>query len=126
MAATQATSPPPDSVVSGPESHRNAQGDEPRRERPTCSVWAAFDQMQLCYTVIPQVKHYYRYGTFRDCSEARADFNFCLKMKTKNRLDAEREMQEREDAKYDKKINERPSRDIWELRTEPPHNFPPA
>ncbi|TPX70830.1 hypothetical protein SpCBS45565_g01485 [Spizellomyces sp. 'palustris'] len=92
----------------------------------TCSVWAAFDKMQLCYTVLPQVKHYYRYGSWRDCSEAREEFNFCLRMKGKNRKEAERLIREREEAKYDKKINERPSRAVWELRTEPPPNFPPA
>ncbi|KAI8921966.1 hypothetical protein DFJ77DRAFT_444801 [Powellomyces hirtus] len=114
--------------MSIPQRQRQAPinaGDDEKKEY-TCSVWSAFDKMQLCYTVIPQVKNYYRYGTFRDCSEARADFNFCLKMKGKNRVEAERMIKEREETRYDKKVNERPSRDIWELRTEPPRDFPPA
>ncbi|KAJ3182291.1 hypothetical protein HDU85_003334 [Gaertneriomyces sp. JEL0708] len=87
--------------------------DEPKSY--SCSVWAAFDKMQLCYTVIPQVKHYYRYGTFRDCSEAREDFQFCLKMKRKSKGEAERLIREREESKYEKKVTERPSRSVWEV-----------
>ncbi|KAI8591910.1 hypothetical protein BDZ88DRAFT_449912 [Geranomyces variabilis] len=94
--------------------------------RPTCSLWTAFDKMQLCYTAIPQVKHYYRYGTFRDCSAAREEFNFCLKTKGKGRAVAERMIREREETRYDIKVHERPSKSVWELRTEPPPNFPPA
>ena len=52
-------------------------------------VWAAFDTFQLCYTVIPQAKHYYRYGTFRDCSKARQDLLFAMSLKTKSQTEAE-------------------------------------
>ncbi|KAJ3326528.1 hypothetical protein HDU76_012837 [Blyttiomyces sp. JEL0837] len=89
------------------------------------TVWAAFDKLQLCYTVIPQVKHYYRYGTLRDCTEARKDFTFAMSIKSKNRTEALRLVKEREEMKYHKKVAERPSIGVWELRTEPPPDFPP-
>ena len=47
----------------------------------TCSVWEAFDQMQLCYTMVPQIKNYYRYGEWKDCSKFREKFYFCLSTK---------------------------------------------
>ncbi|KAJ3158808.1 hypothetical protein HDU86_002491 [Geranomyces michiganensis] len=109
-------SPPPSVITTTTSSDK----------RPTCSLWTAFDKMQLCYTAIPQIKHYYRYGTFRDCSAAREEFNFCLKTKGKGRAAAEKMIREREETRYETKVNERPSKGIWELRTEPPPNFPPA
>ncbi|KAJ3133500.1 hypothetical protein HDU90_005820 [Geranomyces variabilis] len=81
--------------------------------------------MQLCYTAIPQVKHYYRYGTFRDCSAAREEFNLVLKQRAKA-APLQRMIREREETRYDIKVHERPSKSVWELRTKPPPNFPPA
>ncbi|KAI9205634.1 uncharacterized protein BJ171DRAFT_501024 [Polychytrium aggregatum] len=101
-------------------------GDTADSTPAACSVWDAFDKMQLCYTLIPQVKHYYRYGNFRDCTADREEFNFCLKMKMKSRPVAEKLIRERRDLKYQQKITERSSLDIWELRSSPPENFPPA
>ncbi|KAI9342188.1 hypothetical protein DFJ73DRAFT_530884 [Zopfochytrium polystomum] len=90
------------------------------------SAWAAFDTMQLCYTVIPQARHYYRYGTFRDCARARRDFVFAMSLKGLSRAEAERRVVEREVEHYVKKVTERPSRDVWELRDAPPVGFPPT
>ncbi|KAI8823280.1 hypothetical protein BJ741DRAFT_541639 [Chytriomyces cf. hyalinus JEL632] len=42
------------------------------------SVWAAMDTLQLCYTPIPQIKHYYRYGTLRGCSSAHCELFFAM------------------------------------------------
>jgi hypothetical protein len=47
-----------------------------------CSLWEAFDQMQLCYTMIPQIKNYYRYGEWKDCSRFKNKFYLCLSTKT--------------------------------------------
>ncbi|KAJ3296679.1 hypothetical protein HK104_001358 [Borealophlyctis nickersoniae] len=100
--------------------------DQQQEEKEyTCSVWSAFDEMQLCFTVVPQVKHYYRYGTFRNCSEALENFKFCASMKGKPRAEAQRLIKEREEAKYDKKIHDRSSKAVWTLRSQPPPNFPP-
>ena len=51
-------------------------------ENEKCSLWDAFDQMQLCYTLIPQIKNYYRFGEWKDCSRFKEKFMFCLSTKT--------------------------------------------
>ncbi len=51
-------------------------------EEEKCSLWEAFDQMQLCYTMIPQIKNYYRYGEFKDCSKLKDKFYLCFSTKT--------------------------------------------
>ena len=50
------------------------QSDEPVTKRQNDTFIAAFDKLQLCYTVFPQLKHYYRYGELRDCSKERKIF----------------------------------------------------
>ncbi|KAI9347212.1 hypothetical protein BDR26DRAFT_834318, partial [Obelidium mucronatum] len=89
------------------------------------SVWAAFDTFQLCYTVIPQMKSYYRYGTFRDCTQARKDLLFAMSLKAKDKQEALMIVRDREQSKYNAKITTRSSTNVWTLRTEPPPNFPP-
>ncbi|KAJ3013391.1 UNVERIFIED_CONTAM: hypothetical protein HDU68_000717 [Siphonaria sp. JEL0065] len=89
------------------------------------SVWTAIDNLQLCYTVIPQMKHYYRYGTFRDCTEARKEVMFAVRMKGKTNEEAKMIVKDREESKFQAKITERSSCNVWTLRTEPPPNFPP-
>ncbi|KAI8611972.1 hypothetical protein BC830DRAFT_1068192 [Chytriomyces sp. MP71] len=89
------------------------------------SVWAAIDTLQLCYTAIPQAKHYYRYGTFRDCAPARKELAFALSLKAKSIEEATQLVKEREENKFKAKLTQRTSDGIWKLRTEPPPNFPP-
>lgn len=54
----------------------------------TCSLWKAFDDMQLCYTIAPQVKHYYRFGTLKDCKDLTDEFKFCWQTKRKSAIEA--------------------------------------
>ncbi|KAJ3130906.1 hypothetical protein HK100_007209 [Physocladia obscura] len=89
------------------------------------SLWTALDNVQLCYTVIPQMKHYYRYGTFRNCADARRELSFAFSLKGKSEEEQIEITRQREDAKFEKKITERSSSAVWTLRTEPPPNFPP-
>ena len=49
-----------------------------------CSLWEAFDKLQLCTTISPQMKNYYRYGELRDCRLEREDFSFCWNVRYKN------------------------------------------
>ncbi|KAI8909018.1 hypothetical protein EDD86DRAFT_148120 [Gorgonomyces haynaldii] len=53
----------------------------------TCSLWEAFDKLQLCYTIAPQMKHYYRFGAFKDCQELRDEFNFCWTARGKTNVE---------------------------------------
>ncbi|KAI8808665.1 hypothetical protein BJ742DRAFT_808241 [Cladochytrium replicatum] len=92
----------------------------------TCSLWSAFDKMQLCYTLLPQSRYYYKYGTLKDCTAAREEFFFCARMKSKPRAVAAQLIQEREEAKRIKKIVHRPSQGVWEIREAPAEDFPPS
>lgn len=65
------------------------------------SVVEAFDKMQLCYTVFPQLKHYYRFGELRDCSKERKYFNDCLvKKKTDSKGDDDDDQPDRPSSQY--------------------------
>ncbi|KAJ3281720.1 hypothetical protein HDU79_010534 [Rhizoclosmatium sp. JEL0117] len=77
------------------------------------SVWRALDTLQLCYTVIPQMKHYYRYGTFRDCAQARRDLTFAMSLKSKSEEEAMAIVRERDETHYRTKITERSSIGVW-------------
>jgi Protein of unknown function (DUF3128) len=83
-----------------------------------CSLLKAFDNLQLCFTVFPQAKHYYRYGEFKDCRIAREEFSFCLSTKTLSKQDALAKIAERNAEKSKKNKENRPSVEagIWELR----------
>ncbi|KAI9027885.1 hypothetical protein DFJ74DRAFT_660776 [Hyaloraphidium curvatum] len=81
-----------------------------------CSAWEAFDRMQLCYAILPQVRHFYRYGSRKDCSAAREEFSFCMSLKPLSQAEAEKRMAEREAMKQRKMTTERPSKSIWKIR----------
>ena len=49
------------------------------------TIIRAFDKLQLCFTVFPQLKHYYRYGELRDCTKERLHFAHILSIKTKSK-----------------------------------------
>jgi hypothetical protein len=48
----------------------------------TCSLMQAFDRLQLCFTVFPQMTEYYRFGRLKECRIEREDFNFCWSTKS--------------------------------------------
>ncbi|RKO83508.1 hypothetical protein BDK51DRAFT_18619, partial [Blyttiomyces helicus] len=81
----------------------------------SCSVVQAFDDLQLCFTIGPQVKHLYRYGSFRNCGFLYDEFVFCSLMKSKSESEAQRLLRERREAQYENKIVERPSREVWKV-----------
>jgi hypothetical protein len=70
----------------------------------------------------PQLKNYYIYGSFKDCQTLVEDFNFCFKTKSMTAEDAHvqfsltlREIIARESLRYNKKLRERPSLQVWEV-----------
>jgi hypothetical protein len=69
-----------------------------------------------------QFNHYYQYGQTNDCRDEWDDTVFCLSLKLKKPYVAEALFQERETIL--KASGKRPQ-PFWELRNEPPHNFPP-
>ncbi|KAL2915429.1 hypothetical protein HK105_205045 [Polyrhizophydium stewartii] len=98
---------------------------ENHEEPLTCSMWAAADNLQLCYTALPQLKNYYRYGKWKDCTPLREELFFCWSLRSMPAAAAQAAMRARAEAKDHAKFKQRPSLDVWELRTEPPPNFPP-
>ena len=87
----------------------------------TCSLWTAFDKMQLCFTLAPQVfkidklKNYYRYGEWKSCQNLIDEFQFCWSMKSLSDKQIHKEVTEREQQKYNKKTRQRPSVGIWQV-----------
>lgn len=90
-----------------------------------CSMWKAFDEVQLCYMAAAQARHYYRHGSFRDCSVAREKFMFCAGLAMKPKDVQEKMLDDKAREHYFNKIINRPSATVWKLRTEPPRDFPP-
>ncbi|KAI8918698.1 hypothetical protein BC831DRAFT_482892 [Entophlyctis helioformis] len=89
---------------------------QPLEQEPlTCSAWDAFDKAQLCFTVGPQFKHFYRFGTWKDCSPLVSDFTFCWSLRNKSEADAQQLLRERAEKKLLGKTVQRPSIDIWEV-----------
>ncbi|TPX33761.1 hypothetical protein SmJEL517_g03457 [Synchytrium microbalum] len=91
----------------------------------TCSAWAAFDALQLCFTPLPQLRHYYRYGSWKDCAPPRKEFLFCIQMKSKTADEGQKLIGERHQEKERRKFEDRPSIGVWKLRESPPPDFPP-
>ncbi|TPX44934.1 hypothetical protein SeMB42_g04161 [Synchytrium endobioticum] len=90
-----------------------------------CSAWAAMDALQLCFTPLPQLRHYYRYGAWKSCSAYRKEFVFCLQMKGKSHEDAQDLIKEYHEDKLKKKFQQRSSVGVWQIRDKPPADFPP-
>ena len=66
--------------------------------------------------LIPQTRHYYRYGTFKDCSWTREEFMFCYNVrKKKDQQEARWLYKEYLDNKEYKKRYERESSDVWKV-----------
>ncbi|ORE04245.1 hypothetical protein BCV72DRAFT_18973 [Rhizopus microsporus var. microsporus] len=81
-----------------------------------CSVIDAFDGLFNCYRVKEQAKHYYRYGTRKDC-EAKWDFlSLCFSTKLKSAEQADAMLKAYRQAEEEKKVGRPSSEDIWERR----------
>ncbi|KAG0737296.1 hypothetical protein G6F57_001284 [Rhizopus arrhizus] len=81
-----------------------------------CSAIDAFDAVFNCYRVKEQAKHYYRYGTKKDC-EAKWDyFSVCFSTKLKSAEKADAILKAHREATEEKKTGGPSSEDIWERR----------
>ncbi|KAI8897636.1 hypothetical protein BC833DRAFT_526834 [Globomyces pollinis-pini] len=98
---------------------------EDKEELRSCSVMTAFDKLQLCYTISPQMTYYYRYGKIKDCSRLQSELTFCVSTKAMSRKDAHDAIVKRELENDLAKTTQRPSLDVWDLREKPLENFPP-
>ncbi|KAL7751698.1 hypothetical protein RI367_002697 [Sorochytrium milnesiophthora] len=91
----------------------------------TCSMADAFDALIMCNSLRQQALHYYRYGEGKKCGDKWEDFKFCLSVKAKSAEVGAQMVRERKEKQRQELAKKPSSLDVWELRTEPPANFPP-
>ncbi|KAG9288730.1 hypothetical protein G9A89_004349 [Geosiphon pyriformis] len=96
------------------------------QDKTDCKVTKSFDAMIGCWGLVSQVKSYYRYGEQNPCTQQWEDLKFCFKVKTRPDKVRKQLVQEREREKAECKYRGKNSLDIWELREQPPPNFPPV
>ncbi|WRT69233.1 uncharacterized protein IL334_006217 [Kwoniella shivajii] len=83
------------------------------------------DEFLMCYALAPQLRSMYRFGEFRDCTWKWEDFKYCLSLKSEDE-EARRELWVKRRAEWwAKRRVSGSSEDVWDVRSEPLHNFPP-
>ncbi|CAG8514478.1 1361_t:CDS:2 [Paraglomus brasilianum] len=96
------------------------------QDEPTCSLRQEFDTMFYCYSIGGQATNYYRYGTRKDCKRYRDNLRFCWRTKFMNSEEKKKAFKERAEQKEEKLKDGPNCLDIWELREQPPVDFPPV
>nr|XP_018259349.1 uncharacterized protein I303_08277 [Kwoniella dejecticola CBS 10117]OBR81507.1 hypothetical protein I303_08277 [Kwoniella dejecticola CBS 10117] len=77
-------------------------------------------------SLAPQLRSMYRYGEFRDCTWKWEDFKYCLSLKSEEG-DVRRKLWIKRRAEWwAKRRVGGSSEDVWDMRSEPPPNFPPV
>ncbi|KAG2263212.1 hypothetical protein Bca4012_015163 [Brassica carinata] len=78
------------------------------RRRVSCTK--CFDALWFCYSPFYQMQQYYRVGKLDDCTKKFSDLFDCLSLKTKTISEAEKIMEEQEQAEA--------AKHIWIMRTQ--------
>lgn len=85
-------------------------------EGEACSIWHEFDQLQLCFTLSPQLKNYYKYGKWRSCGTEKARFMACINDKSLSKQDQIKSFSKRNIDNQIHKITNRSTKGvIWEV-----------
>ncbi|WWC72938.1 uncharacterized protein I206_106902 [Kwoniella pini CBS 10737] len=84
------------------------------------------DEFLMCYALAPQLRSMYRYGEFRDCTWKWEDFKYCLSLKSEEEETRRKLWIKRRAEWWAKRRVEGSSEDVWDMRSEPPPNFPPV
>ncbi|KAF9920780.1 hypothetical protein FBU30_009290 [Linnemannia zychae] len=83
----------------------------------------AMNQLAACSSLGANIRNYYRYGTFKDCSARYDHLKFCLSLKTKSSQVAQ-VMIQRRDAQIRAQKKRLPnSEDVWTVRSHPPEEL---
>ncbi|KAF9154174.1 hypothetical protein BGX21_004534, partial [Mortierella sp. AD011] len=77
----------------------------------------ALNQLAICSSLGANVRNYYRYGTYRSCTDKYDHVKFCLSVKTKSSQVAQVMIQKREAEIRAKKRSLPSSEDVWTART---------
>ncbi|KAK6906191.1 hypothetical protein I204_00995 [Kwoniella mangroviensis CBS 8886] len=83
------------------------------------------DEFLMCYALAPQLRSMYRYGEFRDCTWKWEDFKYCLSLKSDDEEMRRKLWIKRRAEWWAKRRVDGSSEDVWDVRSEPPKNFPP-
>ncbi|KAG0223649.1 hypothetical protein B0O80DRAFT_147434 [Mortierella sp. GBAus27b] len=83
----------------------------------------ALNQLMACSSLGSNIRNYYRFGSYRDCSDKYDHLKFCLSIKTKSSQVAQVMIQKRVAELKAKKRGEPSSEDVWTARTHPPEEL---
>jgi hypothetical protein len=82
---------------------------------PDCSLLDSINKIQTCFTVIPQLKNYYRFGELRQCQWEIQEFRFCWKIKSLEKQERIEKVKEKREELYRDKVYKRASSSVWEI-----------
>ncbi|XP_031473784.1 uncharacterized protein LOC116246188 [Nymphaea colorata] len=94
-------------AVTTGSSPNEEQGDGGTNPRPQLSCTKCFDALWFCYSPVYQMKQYYRYGVFDNCSDKWNALFDCFQLKTKRSSEVQEILESREKSKPH----------IWSYRT---------
>ncbi|KAF9982751.1 hypothetical protein BGZ65_002543 [Modicella reniformis] len=83
----------------------------------------ALNGLISCSSLGSNIRNYYRYGTYRNCTDKYDHLKFCLSIKTKSSEVAQVMIQRRDAELRAKKKNQPNSEDVWTARTHPPEEL---
>ncbi|EGF82117.1 hypothetical protein BATDEDRAFT_86853 [Batrachochytrium dendrobatidis JAM81] len=98
--------------------------DDDLDQEYSCSVLGLFNDAQICYTMLPQLKSYYRYGTWKDCSPQWKEFRLCVSLQATPKKEKQEILRAHAKLKKLEKFQQRSSLDVWKLREQPLPSFP--
>ncbi|OSX62715.1 hypothetical protein POSPLADRAFT_1140715 [Postia placenta MAD-698-R-SB12] len=85
-----------------------------------------FDDFLACNIMGVQLKSLYRYGHMSVCDHKLDDFKFCMSIKNMHPEEKRDAWIHRRAEWWARRRLERSSEDVWDIRTEPLKDFPPA
>ncbi|KAG0243167.1 hypothetical protein BGW41_002807 [Actinomortierella wolfii] len=86
-------------------------------------VGDALNHLFACSSLGSNIRNYYRYGSFRDCSDKYDHLKFCMSLKTKTHQVAQIMIQKREAELRAAKVAQPNSEDVWSVRPAPPEDL---
>ncbi|KAF9977433.1 hypothetical protein BGZ73_006060 [Actinomortierella ambigua] len=86
-------------------------------------VGDAMNHLFACSSLGSNIRNYYRFGTFRDCSDKYDHLKFCMSLKTKTDQVAQIMIQKREAQLRAAKAAQPNSEDVWSVRPSPPDDL---
>ncbi|KAF9166573.1 hypothetical protein DFQ26_007494 [Actinomortierella ambigua] len=83
----------------------------------------AINELFACSSLGSNIRNYYRYGTFRNCTDKYEKVKFCMSLKTNTDQVAQIMIQKREAELRAAKAAQPNSEDVWTVRPGPPEDL---